>query len=180
MTTNTKLNARQHRFALNLVQGMSQTDAYLNAGYNVPREVAASNAAQLIRNPRVSTFYDSLRTAAVTELQDAVLSDSEKRSILAKIARAELTDFLDGSGRPSLTKKTPNAKAAKEFYHKTQLDKDGNPIVTSSIKLVDAIEAIREDNKMMGSYAPSKHLIGQKVHVEIAFVDRKRLTEGED
>jgi len=181
------MNSRQHRFILNLFQGMNQTDAYINAGYHCADPgTAAACATELLKLPNISqelarlmTKREAIVTANVinASISPSVLTKAEKRSILAEIARARLVDFQDKDGQPALTGDTPNNKAAKEFYHRQRFDRNGNPIITKSIKLVDAIEAIREDNKMTGDYAPSKHLIGQKVIFEINQVEKKKRGE---
>ncbi len=183
---NTKrLNTRQHLFALNLFKGMSQTDAYLNAGYKVSRDIAAVNACDLVKNPQVSSFL-ALLTATnkaeilkttVKDVENAVLSRDEKRGILATIARAQLSDLLDDSGQLKINKKSPAMKALKEWYHRTRVDQDGNPVTTRSAKLLDPITAIAEDNKMMGHYAPSRHEVAQATLVNIRIVRRDKHTE---
>ena len=160
---------------------MSQTQAYINAGYS--NVLAKANASILVNtNEYVKAYYnqlcerrDNITLAKVTE---TVLSATEKRSILAEIARAQLSDFQDQDGEPLLSKDTPQGRAVREYYHRRRVDKDGNPIVTKSIKLINPIEAIQEDNKMAGDYAPSKHLIAQKVTFEIEQVDKRK--RGED
>jgi len=162
---------------------MSQTDAYIKAGYNVAdRSIAAINASQLLALPNVSYELDRLNAKRqeiiVSNEINNCLSKEEKRTILAEIARANLVDFQDDDGTPKLDKDTPHNKAAREYYHRVKYDRDGQPIITKSIKLTDAIEAIREDNKMTGDYAPSKHMVAQKVVFEIEQVDKKK--RGED
>lgn len=171
---NSKLNTRQHLVLINALKGMNQTDAY-SAVYGKDDNYfnLAQRASNLFNNVNFKTALDNALRLEEDKLQESLLSDSEKRSILAKIARAELTDFLK-DGKPHLDKSVPNSKAAKEFYHKVKLDREGNPIVTSSIKLADAIEAIREDNKMMGSYAPSKHMIAKRVVFDIVFEPKNK------
>uniref|UniRef100_A0A6M3KVN6 Putative terminase n=1 Tax=viral metagenome TaxID=1070528 RepID=A0A6M3KVN6_9ZZZZ len=162
------LNSRQYRFCLNILQGMSQTEAYLNAGYVCDsREVAHTCASSLLASTKVSSFLASHQERQLAEIDAQLLSKSEKRQILASIARAQLTEFIDDDGKPVLTRGKAS-KALKEFYLKERFDRLGNPIKTSSVKLIDPIEAIREDNRMAGHYAPSKHLVAQKIVVEHA------------
>jgi len=157
---------------------MSQTDAYLNAGYNCEsREVAHTDASALISSSKVSSFLAAHQTKQLTAVESAVLSKSEKRQLLAAFARAQLIDLLDDSGQIKLNKKSPAAKALKEWYRKERLDRDGNPVVTSSLKLLDPITAIMEDNKMMGDYAPSKHLVAQRIQFDVQLVDRGKRNE---
>ncbi len=176
-----QMNTRQHRFVLNLFQGMNQGEAYMKAGYNVQDSaVAQSNASQLVRNSEVIKELERLeakRDAIVTANEiNSCLSKNEKRSILAEIARARLVDFSK-DGEPALTENTPNNRAAREYYHKTRYDKRGNPSVSKSIKLINPIEAIAEDNKMEGHYAPSKHMVAKEVRLNVSFGRKGRVTE---
>jgi phage terminase small subunit len=49
-----KLTAQQEKFVNNLLEGMSQTDAYLSAGYKCTRSAARRAAARLLTNVDVS------------------------------------------------------------------------------------------------------------------------------
>jgi len=169
-----KLNARQRRFCINLANGMSQSDAWVNAGYSANPTIGTPSdcAGRLLRvNVAVKAYFDYLckrhEEISLSKSAETVLSATEKRAILANIARAELAEFIDDQGKPVL-KRGKAAKALKEFYLKERTDRNGNPVRTSSIKLIDPIEAIREDNKMAGHYAPSKHMVAQKIIVEMA------------
>lgn len=165
MTAKDKLNSRQRLFCINLASGMSQTQAYINAGYPVTLDKSAGDCASrlLSENARVLAYYNQLletrELKALEKVTETVLSVHEKRGLLADFARAQTIDFLDENGHPKLTKDTPHGRAAREFYSRTRTDRFGNPIITKSIKLLNPIEAIQEDNKMAGHYAPSKHLV---------------------
>ena len=178
-----KLNTRQHRFILNLFQGMSQTDAYINAGYDVSRDVAGAQASILLAKPRITEELDRLnakRQAIVVANEiNSIASPDERKQRLTEILRADLTDFQDDAGQPKLDKDIPYHRAAREHYHRVKHDRQGNPLITKSIKLGDPIEAIRELNKMDGSYAPSRHLVAQKVVFEIEQVDKRKRGEGD-
>ncbi len=62
------LTDRQRKFAQNLVKGMSQADAYRNAGYSFKSEKTATEAAsRLARNIKVSSYLDELRAKSEDE-----------------------------------------------------------------------------------------------------------------
>ncbi len=42
-----------------------------------------------------------------------------------------------------------------------------------NVRLTNPVEAIKELNKLEGSYPPVQHLVASKVQVEVIFVDRK-------
>uniref|UniRef100_A0A6M3LTM9 Putative terminase n=1 Tax=viral metagenome TaxID=1070528 RepID=A0A6M3LTM9_9ZZZZ len=174
-----KLNARQKLFCINMASGMSQADAYTNAGYH--SEIPGPQATELLHtNTSIQAYLNRLieskRQLTIqksAEIVSKALSKEEKRGILADIARAQLTDMIDDAGNIRLDKKSPAARALKEWYKKHRLDKYGNPIVTSSVKLIDPITAIMEDNKMSGDYAPSKHMLAS-YNVNVKIEPKKR------
>jgi len=159
---------------------MSMANAYFKAGYeSVDPGPQATELMQ--NNANVRAYYNQLmerKADVVTKaLAESIASPLERKAILSEILRARLIDFIGDDGQPNLSKDTPNNRAAKEFYHKKRYDREGNPIVTKSIKLTDPIAAIQELNKMDGSYAPSKHVIAQRVQFEIEYVEKKRIEE---
>jgi len=171
------LNSRQYRFCLNILQGMTNTDAYLQAGYDCSREIAYANASTLLSNPKIEKFLASYQEKQLATIDSQLLSKSEKRQLLATFARAQLIDLIDDNGAPKINKNSPAAKALKEWYRKERFDRDGNPVVTSSLKMIDPITAIMEDNKMTGDYAPQKNLHAHRVQFEVNLVERGKRGE---
>ena len=163
------LTAKQEKFCQNILSGMTQHDAYVNAydSQNMLPNVIDVKASELMDNGNVKVRVLELRNMAATP---TVLSIQEKRDILANIARSQLQDFLDENGNVKLNK---TSRALKEYYVKERKDKHGNTIKSSSVKIIDAIQAIAEDNKMAGHYAPSKHLIGN-VDLTPELIDKTR------
>jgi hypothetical protein len=165
------LTAKQEKFCQNIaLHHMTQHDAYINS-YDAQNMLPATideNASRMANSSKIKARLLELYNMTATP---AVLSAQEKRQILADIARANLTDFIDENGQVRLNSKS--SRALKEYYIKTRVDKFGNPIKTSSVKIIDAIQAIAEDNKMAGHYAPSKHLIGN-VDLTPELIDKTR------
>jgi hypothetical protein len=111
---------------------------------------------------------------SLDKITEKMLSKTEKRQILATIARAQLADLLDDEGNLKLDKTSPAAKALKEWHRKERADKDGNSQVSQSLKLLDPITAIQEDNKMSGDYAPTKHQVAKAVQINVSVVDKSK------
>jgi hypothetical protein len=64
------LTKQQEAFALNIIAGMNQTDAYKAAGYKCANDnVAAVSASELVRNPKVVAFVEAHRAQAAKEAQ---------------------------------------------------------------------------------------------------------------
>jgi len=135
------LTARQEAFALNLFKGLTQREAWIQAGYSNKYPVASidSNACQLAEKTKIKQRLQELRNQAAS---DAIMSEREAKERLSDIARANLVDF-QRDGEPVLSKDVPHHAAASEYYHRTRFDKAGNPIITKSIKLLNPISAIK-------------------------------------
>jgi phage terminase small subunit len=61
------LNIRQQRFCEFIAAGESQTDAYLKAGWNVPRTTARFHAARLITKDNIEARIAQLRSPEQVE-----------------------------------------------------------------------------------------------------------------
>lgn len=158
-------NKRHEKFALNLLQGMSQTDAARKAGYTSKwvRTVAS----------RLSTNINVLRR--VVELgqmaeSDGVMTVRQRKERLSEIGSARLTDYVTcGPDRDliSVGPESPNTGALQGITSRTEYDKDGAGVaVVTKIKLHGPIQAIAELNKMDHIYEPD----GQLRDVNIVFV----------
>lgn len=160
---------------------MTLTEAYVRAGYS---EVEANSASSALfaTNLRLQAYYNDIirrkEEIALAAVAETIMQPHEVKARLSELARANLVDFIDEDGRPKLSKDTPHHSAAKKYYRKTRIDRNGNLIETSDIALVDQIEALRELAKIHGLYAPSKHMVAQKVSFEVSLVEKGR--RGED
>ena len=158
------LTQKQENFAQAIFQGLSQRQAYINAGYSYQNMLPATidrNAHELYKSNKISTRIAELNQAALTP---KIMNNREIQERLSELSRANLLDFLDEYGQPQLTRDTPNSAAAKEYHVTERYDRDGNLITSRNIKLTDPVSAIQELNKMQGNYAPTKHL-----HANVTF-----------
>ena len=142
----TRLTQKQETFCLKYFELGNATEAALIAGYR-PRSVR-SVASENLTKPDIQARINELRK---TVEGASIASVEERKQILTEITRGRLTDFL-ADGEPELTKETPNAGAAAEFYKRHGFNKQGDPIVTKAIKLHNPIQAISELNKMERIY----------------------------
>lgn len=86
------LTQLQQRMATNVLAGMSQRAAYVQAGGKGATEtVIDSSASEILRNPQVKSFMDSMKTQAVN---DAIMSREEAMKILTTLGRGNLTDIV--------------------------------------------------------------------------------------
>ena len=61
---NDRLNTRQERFAEGLVEGLSQSRAYIEAGYTARGNAAEVEASKMVRLPKVAARIAELRANA--------------------------------------------------------------------------------------------------------------------
>lgn len=87
-----ELTQLQQRLATNVLAGMSQRAAYVQAGGKGASEtVIDSSASEILRNPQVKAFMDSMKVQAVS---DAMMSREEAIRILTALGRGNLTDIV--------------------------------------------------------------------------------------
>lgn len=163
-------NVRHEKFALALFKGMSHKDAAIEAGYKPSR--ARQTASRLVTNGNILGRILVLHKMAES---DAIMSVKERKERLSDIARGDLTDFVV-NGEPELTKDTPHKGAAAEFYKRHGVNKQGDPVITKSIKLHNPITAIGELNKMEGQYPAAKLEVagkdGRPIPVAVTVIEK--------
>jgi phage terminase small subunit len=77
------LNVRQQRFCEFIVAGESQTDAYLKAGWKVPRLDAGQHASRLMKYDKIKAKIAALRAP---QTKKALLTKDRQREILRDVA----------------------------------------------------------------------------------------------
>ena len=158
-----KLTRRQEKFTLNLLAGMTQREAYLQAGYSAKPSMAVIdvNACRLAQNTKVLLRQAELNQKAES---DKVAGVEERKRVLTEILRARQTDFMtcsaDGVWMHDIGTETLNVAGLKKIRTSTMPfgDKESNlQIILTEVELIDPVKAIAELNKMDGAYAPEKH-----------------------
>ena len=87
-----QLTLLQQRMATNVLSGMTQRAAYVHAGGKGATEtVIDSSASEILRNPQVKAFMDSMKLQAVS---DAIMTREEAMKILTAMSRGNLTDIV--------------------------------------------------------------------------------------
>lgn len=87
------LTQLQQRVATNVLAGMSQKEAYIQAGgkANTTDNNTRACASEILANPNVKAFMDSMKMQAVS---DAIMTREEAMKILTQMARGNLTDIV--------------------------------------------------------------------------------------
>ncbi|HFU0689549.1 TPA: terminase small subunit [Morganella morganii] len=112
------LTKLQQKFALGIIKGLSQIDAYKQAGYKAKADgTAHACASEILRNPKVKSFLDAMNQVAVS---DAIMTRQEALERLSAIGRASVSEMVEFSER--------NMGA----------DDDGNPVIQAVWKFKDS------------------------------------------
>lgn len=88
-----QLTQLQQRVATNVLAGMTQRQAYLTAGGKAKSDESAdATASEILRNPAVVAFMDSMKLQAVS---DAIMSREEMLERLSLFARKGISDIVE-------------------------------------------------------------------------------------
>jgi len=151
-----KLTQKQEQFALNIFQGMTQREAWKQAGYSVNYPIAHidRDASLLASSPKISQRLAELREEVKSA---AIMNVQERMEALSEIARANMTNFVevgqDGAWF-NIDNSNLNSRAIQSVQSKTVLGKDGaDDAVFIRVNLHDPMKAIDLLNKMEGIYS---------------------------
>ncbi len=131
-----KLTIRQQRFADLVLSGMSQTAAYIKAGYAV--KGADAGASRMATHPGVSAYLETER---------------EKTAERERIKKWEVLDFLSNVIRTPIGEVDESSMLAQEVTR----DEIGEEILRTKIKMADKLGSVDRMAKILGWYAPEKH-----------------------
>ena len=99
-------NQRHERYAQARTRGLSQRDAYIDAGYKARGDAADQAASRLSRNIKVQARVEELNA----EIERAAIADGkEVREILTRILRQQVTEDTIAGKDPVLFQTRPNS-----------------------------------------------------------------------
>ncbi len=82
----------QQKVATNVLAGMSNIDSYIHGGGKAKTKAAQeAGASELLSNPKVKAFLDTMKHAAVTS---AVMSREEMLERLSNLSRVNMSDLI--------------------------------------------------------------------------------------
>ena len=177
-----KLTQKQENFCLNVFQGMSQREAYIQS-YKPAYAITTidANASRLASNEKVLKRLTELREKAQN---NKIASVIERKEILSEIARASMTNFVevgqDGAWF-NIDNTNLNSRAIQSVQSKTILGKDGaDDAVFIRVNLHNPIDAIKELNKMDGVYAENTTVVNndnRSINIIVQSEKGKKITE---
>lgn len=160
-----KLTQLQQRVATNVLAGMSQRQAYLEAGGTSESDAGAdAMASRMLSDAKVKAFMDAMKEQAVSK---AVMTRQEALERLSSFARTDLKDLVefgnyelgeDDNGKPIVQASWSIKDSALQDPEKMAAiseltaGKEGIKIKTHS-----PINAIQQLAKMQGWESASKH-----------------------
>ena len=151
------LNVRQDRFCENIVTGMSATEAYLKAGFKVPRADARKHAARLMTNDGIKARIAVLRQP---QTQSALLKKDDNLRFLSDLIRTPLSEIgpdsplcveyieevIGGGNRGKLKRgKSPSGN-----------ETTGETIIRRRVKKSDPLRAIEIYSRLLGHFEPDR------------------------
>ncbi|MDE9463552.1 terminase small subunit [Xenorhabdus bovienii] len=157
------LTPLQQKFALGILKGLNQVDAYRKAGGKAEGDSAHVQASRMISFDKVKTFLAVMNQEAVS---DAVMSRQEALERLSTMGRVSLHDIAefrnsqigeDDEGQPvfqaswQFKDSALQNPAALSAISELTTGKDG-----IKLKLHDPKAAIRQLSELMGWDAPKK------------------------
>lgn len=164
-----QLTELQQRIATGVLSGMTQRAAYYAGGGKAKDDPGADmSASQIISNPKVKAFMDSMKAQAISK---AVMSRDEILARLSLIARTGITDIVRfktaNIGKDMETGEDINQTAwtIDEDLQDSDPDKLASIFELEvgkngpKIKMHNSVQAMAQIAKMQGYEAASKHEI---------------------
>jgi phage terminase small subunit len=150
------LTTKQRKFIDAYLESGNATQAAIAAGYS--EKTAYSQGARLLKKVEISAVVE-------TRLNENAMSVDEALSILAKFARAEITEtfeYIDGVRQPYINVTPENAGSVKKYRR----DADGKV----EIEMEDRQAAIDKILKVAGAYKERvEH--GGEVVIQVKYAD---------
>lgn len=157
------LTQLQQRMATNVLAGMSQRAAYVQAGGKGATEtVIDSSASEILRNPQVKSFMDSMKTQAVN---DAIMSREEMLARLSLFARKGVKDIVRfETSQIGMNMETGEPVLQTGWFIPDDVPEENLAIIESleggksapKIKTYSAIQAMAQIAKIQGYEAAQK------------------------
>ena len=122
----------QKKYVINLVDGMSQREAYYKAGGKAKTDITADSASStMFSHVKVKAFYDSLIEHKACS---AILTRSEAMEILSGVAKTKINDIEEYKLVPVLPaiKQLAQMEGWDSATKHEHTGKDGGPIETTT------------------------------------------------
>ncbi|WP_145562365.1 terminase small subunit [Yersinia aldovae] len=179
------LTKLQQKFALGIVKGLSQIDAYKQAGGKAKKdETASACASEILTNPKVKAFIDEMNKEAISEAVMTKQEALERLSSLGRVSLFDLAEFRNSQVGEDEDGK-PVCQATWSFKDSSLLRPEDMAAISEltagpqglKIKLHDPKAAIKQLGELQGWEAPKKtELTGKDGGV----IEHKHLVSAEE
>lgn len=157
------LTQLQQRMATNVLAGMSQRAAYVQAGGKGSTEtVIDSSASEILRNPQVKAFMDSMKVQAIS---DAIMTREEMLARLSLFARKGVKDIVRfETSQIGMNMETGEPVLQTGWFIPDDVPEENLAIIESleggksapKIKTYSALQAMQQIAKLQGYEAAQK------------------------
>jgi hypothetical protein len=151
------LNTRQQRFCEFIAAGETQTNAYLKAGFKVPRTDARKHAARLMTNDDIAARIAVLRKP---QTKNALRTKDENLRYLAAVIGTPLRDI--GPDSPLCVEYTETFIVSgsrgklKRGEAPSGNETTGETVIRRKIKKPDPLRAIEIYSRLCGHFEPDR------------------------
>lgn len=154
-----QLTQLQQRVATNVLSGMSQRQAYIVGGGSAESENSMdATSSELLSNPKVVAFMDSMKDEAVSE---AIMTRKEAMEKLSVLARTDLKDLVHFGD-----------------YELGVDEKTGNPIIQASWRIKDSAMQDPKQMAAISELTASKDGIKIKTHNQVDAIKQLAKMQG--
>jgi phage terminase small subunit len=152
-----KLTAQQKMFVYNILEGMNQTDAYLNAGYKCTRSAARRAAARLLTNVDVQNVIKTAqgRAAEKAEITQQRIFEEEGR-----LAFLNPQGLVNENGKLLDLQELPEDVARAIVGLDVVRQNDGS--LKYKYRFTDKGKSLERLERIVGMFAPERHEIAGK------------------
>jgi hypothetical protein len=145
LTLRRGLNPRQQKFCTLVASGLSNAQAYQQAGYRCKKRESLDSAAYtLAHKPHIKEYLSQLKARVFVA---NAMTSAERRDFLARVKRTPLSEV------------TADSDLAQEVEYGMDFDDDDKPHqYVKKIKVPNKLAAVELDAKLAGELQPDTHV----------------------
>ena len=154
-----KLTPLEQRFAVNMLAGMQQVEAYIQASGRTSYDAARANAARAAADPDFKAYMMAMKEDMVSE---AIMTRQEALERLTNFARTDLKDLVEFG------------------EYEIGQDEFGNPVVQAAWKIKDSVLQDPAKMAVISELTAGKEGIKVKTHSPLVAIQQLSKMQGWD
>lgn len=138
------LTRLQQEISINSLSGMNDIDAYKNSsGKAKKEETMRASVSEILTNPKVKAFLDSMKEVAVS---NAIMTRDEMLEELSQLSRTNVTDIIEFGYRPveAIDEETGEKTVQMQSYWTMR---PSNQIAPEHLKAIEEVTSSKEGLK---------------------------------